>query len=327
MKSLQKLLLTALLTLALALAVGCGDDDDNGDGGGGEPAGGGTASEIDLSGASLTVGSKEFTEQLILGQITIQALEAAGAQTQDQTGLEGSVAARRALTSGEIDMYWEYTGTGWVNYLDNETGLPDADRQYQAVKRADAQNDVEWLEPAPANNTYAFAVREDAGSEIDQVETLSDLADLVETNPELATLCVGEEFATRSDGLPGVEQEYGFKFPGDQVSLVGDAVVYDQITGGDRCNFGSVFATDGRIESNDLRVLEDDRNFFPFFNPALTVRAQVLDSYPQIAELFAPISAALTDEVMTSLNAQVDVEGETAADAASQFLEDEGIVE
>jgi osmoprotectant transport system substrate-binding protein len=313
-------LLTVLLA-ALALAVaGCGDDD----GGGG--SGGTVASGVDLSGASFTVGSKEFTEQLILGQITMQALRAAGAEVRDQTGLEGSLAARRALTSGEIDMYWEYTGTAWVTYLDNEEGVPDAQGQWEQLAEADRGNGVAWLPIAEANNTYAFAVRSDTGTEVDQVETLSDLAELARSNPELATLCVGEEFSTRPDGLPGVEETYGFKFPNDQVSLVGDAVVYDQVARGDRCNFGSVFATDGRIAANELRVLEDDKAFFPFFNPALTVRADVLEEHPQLEELFAPVTEALTDEVLIDLNAKVDVEGQTPEAVAAEFLEEQGIV-
>lgn len=325
---ISRLLAAAFLVAALALAVGCGEDDEGEQAaGGGDGGGGGLASQVDLSGSSFTVGSKEFTEQLILGQITLQALEAAGAETRDQTGLEGSVAARKALTSGEVDMYWEYTGTAWVNYLGHDEPVPDEQRQYERVKQEDLRkNNIAWLQPAPFNNTYAFAVRRDAGPELDQVETLSDLAELAETSPELLTLCVGEEFATRPDGLPGVEREYGFKFPDDQVSLVGDAVVYNQVAQGERCNFGSVFATDGRIEGLDLRVLEDDKSFFPFFNPAPNVRQQVFEQNQALADLLNPIAEALTAEVMTGLNAQVDVEGETPEDVAEQFLAENGFI-
>ena len=318
-------LLAALVAVALraAGAAGCGDDDDSGSTG---PSGSGSASRVDLSGRSFTVGSKEFTEQLVLGQITIKTLEAAGAKVKDQTGLEGSVAARKALTSGETDLYWDYTGTAWVNYLGHDRGIPDEQRQFDQLAREDAaRNKVAWIDRAPANNTYAFAVRSDAGSAVDDVTTLSELAELVRSDPELATLCVGEEFATRSDGLPGVERTYGFRFPDKQVSLVGDAVVYDQVARGDRCNFGSVFATDGRIEAQNLRVLRDDRKFFPFFNLALSVRQPVLDANPELERLFAPIAAALTDEAAAKLNARVDVDGETAEDVAADFLSEQGV--
>lgn len=139
----------------------------------------GVAEDVDLSGASLTVGSKEFTEQLILGHITKLALEEAGADVDDQLGLVGSTAVREALTSGEIDLYWEYLGTGWVTYLENEAGIPDPQEQYEAVRDADAANGVTWLEPAPFNNTYAIATTNETAEELD-ISTISDIRDLVE---------------------------------------------------------------------------------------------------------------------------------------------------
>ena len=115
---------------------------------------------------------------------------------------------------------------------------------------------------------------------------------------------------------------YGFEVPQDNISVVGDSIVYQQVADGSRCNFGSVFSTDGRIQSLDLRVLEDDQKFFPFFNAALNVRQQA--NSPQLAELFNPIAQSLDDETMTALNAQVDVDGEKPEDVASQFLQDNG---
>jgi osmoprotectant transport system substrate-binding protein len=134
---------------------------------------------VDLSGASLSVGSKEFTEQLILGHITKLALEDAGAEVDDQIGLVGSTAVREALTSGEIDLYWEYLGTGWVTYLGNESGLPDVQEQYEAVRDADAANGITWLEPAPFNDTYAIAMTDERAEELD-ITRISQIADLVE---------------------------------------------------------------------------------------------------------------------------------------------------
>ena len=127
------------------VAVGCG--------------GGGTSGEVDLSDANITVGSKEFTEQLILGQMSIMVLENAGATVKDQTRLAGSVAVRKALTSGQIDMYWDYTGTGWIVYLGHTKPIEDSQKQYEAVAKEDLkENGIEWLPPAPANNTYAIAL-------------------------------------------------------------------------------------------------------------------------------------------------------------------------
>ncbi|HEY8527861.1 MAG TPA: glycine betaine ABC transporter substrate-binding protein [Acidimicrobiales bacterium] len=134
--------------------------------------------EVDLSGVSLTVGSKEFTEQLILGHITRLALEDAGADVSDQTGLVGSTASREALTSGEIDLYWEYLGTGWITYLENTEAIPDPQEQYEAVRDADAENGITWLPPAPFNNTYAIATTNEVAEE-HGITQISDIAELI----------------------------------------------------------------------------------------------------------------------------------------------------
>lgn len=321
-RGIRTWLLAIIVALAL-VAAACGGDgggtaapDSNGDGGGR------IGQEIDLSGASFTVGSKEFTEQLVLGHMTRIALEAAGADVRDEIGLQGSTTVRNALTSGEIDMYWEYLGTGWVTHLGNEEGIPGTDEQYEAVRDADAENGIAWLEPTPFNNTYAIAVS-DENAEALGVSSISDLAALVEERPEDATFCAGGEFATRPDGLPGLEEAYGFTIPSGNISNVQDALVYEQVDAGD-CTFGSIFATDGRVAALGLTVLEDDKQFFPPFNASLNVRSSVLDEHPEIETVFADIAAALDDETMTMLNAKVDVDGEDPEDVAEQWLRDNG---
>jgi osmoprotectant transport system substrate-binding protein len=315
-KACAKLLrLIGLIAVLAMVAAGCG-----GAGGGGSVSG-----DIDLSDAEYTVGSKEFTEQLILGQITLQALEAAGATVNDQTGLAGSVAAREALESGEIDMYWEYTGTGWITYLGHTDPVPGRQEQFEAVAKEDLEkNDIKWLAPpAPANNTYAFAVRSEAYEDLG-VKTISDFKQLIEENPEEATICVGTEFSTRDDGLPGVEEAYGFQFPTENIVKMDEGQIYQATDQGERCNFGEVFQTDGRIEGLDLEIVEDDKGFFPLYNPALNVRNQAMD--PKLEKLFAPISEKLTTETLQKLNAQVDVEGQLPEEVAEQWLSENGFI-
>lgn len=317
------------LTLALSLlAAACGGGDEVEEDTGGDASGeevGSIGAEFDLADASLTVGSKEFTEQLILGHITRLALEAAGAEVSDEIGLQGSATVRDALTSGAIDLYWEYLGTGWVTHLGNEEGIPGVEAQYEAVREADLENGIVWLEPTPFNNTYAIAVSDENAERLG-VETIADFAALVEEDPEEATFCAGGEFATRPDGLPGLEEAYGFELPPDNVSTVEDSLVYTQVDEGQTCNFGSVFSTDGRIASLSLTVLEDNEEFFPPFNASLNVRQEVLEETPEIEELFEPIAALLDDETMTSLNAQVAVDGEDPEDVAREFLEENGFI-
>jgi len=275
--------------------------------------------DVDLSGVELTVASKEFTEQLILGEITVQVLEAAGATVDNQVGLIGSDVVRGALTSGDVDMYWEYTGTGWINHLENETPVAGTEEQYVAVRDADAANGIVWLEPAPLNNTYAIAVASETAASM-ELTTLSDLA----ASAEGATLCAASEFLGRNDGLPGLEAAYGFEF--SDVATVELGLIPDQIDSGENCVFGEVFATDSRMAALDLLVLEDDLAFFPVYEPSLNVRQEVFDANPGLAELFAPVAAALDTVTMTALNSEVDQGGSEPADVAAEFLEEQGLI-
>jgi osmoprotectant transport system substrate-binding protein len=312
------------LVVTLLVVAGC---DGAGGSGGGNVGGSDAGEQVSLSGAELTVGSKEFTEQLILGQITLQALEAAGATVEDQIGLAGTVAARKALESGEIDMYWEYTGTGWITHLGHTDPIPDRQEQFEAVAKEDLQkNDIKWLDPpAPANNTYAIAVRSEAYEDLG-VEKLSDFKQLIEENPEEATICVGTEFSTRDDGLPGLEKAYGFQFPSENVVKIDEGQIYQETDKGERCNFGEVFQTDGRIANLDLELVEDDKNFFPIYNPALNVSKETIEEYPQIEKLFAPISEKLTTKELQKLNAKVDVEGQLEDQVAEEWLSEHGFI-
>jgi osmoprotectant transport system substrate-binding protein len=312
-KLTQLLGLFAVLTLIIA---GCGG-----------AGGGGASGDVDLSGAEFTVGSKEFTEQLILGQITLQVLENAGATVNDQIGLAGSVAARKALESGEIDMYWEYTGTGWITHLGHTKPIPDRQKQFEAVAKEDlAKNDIKWLSPpAPANNTYTMAVRSEAYDKLG-VKKLSDFKQLVEENPDEATVCVGTEFSTRDDGLPGMEKAYDFEFPKENIVKIDEGLIYQQTDKGKQCNFGEVFQTDGRIEALNLELIKDDKSFFPIYNPALNVSKEVIEKNPQITKLFAPISEKLTTEELQKLNAKVDVQGQLEDQVAEEWLSENGFI-
>jgi len=305
-----------VLGIALALlTAGCGDDD--GDGGTGTGNGNNNG---ELAGASLTVGAKEFTESKVLGQITAAVLENAGANVDDAS-LSGSATVREALEKGEIDMYWEYTGTGWVNILGNTTeDVPDD--LFEQVSTADMEKSkIAWLEPAPMNDTYAIAVTSEF-AEQNGIATMSDAAAFINDNADQGTLCAASEFLNRDDGLPGLQDAYSFEF--SEVVELDLGLIYTQV--GDACNFGEVFSTDGRIVANDLTVLEDDQGFFLEYNAALTMRQEILDRYPAIADLMAPVSEALTNEEITALNAEVDVNGETEEDVARQWLEDNGLL-
>lgn len=278
------------------------------------------AGDGELSGASITVGSKEFTESHVLAQITALALENAGAKITDQTGISGSATVREALVSKEIDIYWDYTGTGWVNVLGNTTeNLPED--LYAAVAEADAANGIAWLEPANFENTYRIAVKSDF-AKANGIATMTDVADYVNANPKDAAICAASEFINRDDGLPGLQDAYGFKF--SEIVELDLNLIYTQI--GESCSFGEVFSTDARVISNDLTVIDDNDGFFVEYAGAVTLRQETLDEYPAIATILAPISEALTNEAITELNGKVDNDGEDPRDVAEEWLTAEGFI-
>ena len=307
------------LALALALA-GCASDTNTGADGDSKAAGGSISEQYDLAGQTFVVGSKEFTENKILGQITIAAIQAAGGTAEDKTGISGTATVRAALTSGEIDMYWDYTGTGWVNILGNTTtDLPDD--LFKAVKDADAANKVVWIGPSPLNNSYGLAVKKDLADQ-EGLKTMSDLAEYIKANPSDAKICAASEFIQRDDGLQGVEKAYGVKFSVVELDM---NLIYPQV--GKQCVVGEITTTDARIQSNDLFSLEDDKKFFVPYNAALTVRSDVAEANPDLDKLFTEIAEALDNETMIVLNGKVDVDGEREADVAKDWLREKGFIE
>jgi osmoprotectant transport system substrate-binding protein len=314
--------LLAGLFAALLVLSACGEADVDTP----AEAGGSIIEDYDLTGAELTVGSKEFTEQLILGHIARIALEAAGATVDDEIGLAGTAIVRAALLAGEIDLYWEYTGTGWITHLGETEPVPGAQAQYDAVAERDLEeNAIRWLAPGLFDNTYAVAVHESAAAEYD-LSTLSDLQRLLDEDPDAATFCIASEFATRDDGLPGMEAHYGISFPDDNLVMLDEGAIYSEVADRSNCNLGEVFATDGRIAALDLVVLEDDREFFPVYNPAVTVRDDVYQAYPQLGDLFADIAGRLDTVTMQDLNARVDEAGEFPEEVAEDWLRSEGLI-
>jgi osmoprotectant transport system substrate-binding protein len=318
----RRALSALVLTGALAVSA-CGGGDAGGSAGGSGPA----AAGADLTGVQIAVGSKEFTEQLILGQVAVKALEASGATVEDRTNLVGTPVVRGALESGEIDVYWEYTGTAWLGPLGNTDPIPGEQAQFDAVKQADAANGITWFAMAGANNAYAIAANPQAAQEFG-VATISDYARLAQENPAAATLCSAAEFPTRNDGLPAVEQIYGFDLPDAGVAVFDFGLVYTSVAAREPCNFAVVFGTDAQVLANDLVILEDDKQALATYNVAVSMRTEVYEAHAQAYEaLFGAISTELTTERATELNSKVDIDGEAPEDVAEEFLADIGVVE
>ncbi|MEU2123341.1 glycine betaine ABC transporter substrate-binding protein [Nocardia niwae] len=280
----------------------------------------------ELDGVRITVGSKDFTEQNILGYLIEFALTAAGAQVRDLTNIQGSNSVRDAQLHGQIDLAYDYTGTGWINYLGNETPVPDEMGQFEAVRDADlAQHGMVWAAMAPMNNTYALVMSARTAQETG-VRTLSDYAGLVATDPAAAAICVGTEFNVRQDGFPGLARKYEIDAGRVRKQIVQDPVVYQATADGKQCRFGSVAATDGRIPALNLVLLQDDRGFFPKYNAALVLRKSFAEEHPEVITVLTPISQRLTNEVITELNRQVDVDGREPAEVARDWMVAQGFV-
>jgi osmoprotectant transport system substrate-binding protein len=279
-------------------------------------------------GVEVTVGSKNFTEQLILGKIAVIALRVSGFDVVDRTNIPGSVAAREGMTNGKIDMEWEYTGTAWISYLGHEDGIPDREEQWQAVRDADAEHGLTWLRPAPMNNTYGLAVRSEAVADLGGISKVSQIAELP---VEQRTFCVESEFASRNDGFEPLLETYDMPLgqpdgvPRGNVRTLDTGAIYSATDSG-ACNFGEIFTTDGRLKALDLTVLEDDRAFFPAYNVAPVLRTDLLEQHPQVADVLDRISPLLTDEVLIDLNGRVDVDGQDPGQVARDWMVSEGLV-
>ncbi|MFJ2236738.1 glycine betaine ABC transporter substrate-binding protein [Streptomyces sp. NPDC087859] len=279
---------------------------------------------LPLKGADLTVTSKEFTEQLILGAIMGIAFQAAGADVLDRTGIQGSIGAREAVKSGDADGMYEYTGTAWITYQGNSEPIADPREQWEAVRKADLNNGVTWLAPASLNNTYALAMNQ-ANFKKYGTRTLSDVAALSKSDPGTVTLCVESEFANRADGLPGMAKAYGMSVPAKNITQMDTGIIYTQVKKGS-CTYGEVFTTDGRIKSMNLVVMADDKKFFPNYNAAPAINSETLKRWPAIAEVLDPVTRKLNNTVAQELNAKVDVQGQDPHQVALDWMEDEGFV-
>ncbi|AXG78089.1 glycine/betaine ABC transporter substrate-binding protein [Streptomyces paludis] len=317
---------TALATLTvlagLAGLAGCGlksgspmvDNVEPGRLGAGKP----------LKGASLTVTSKNFSENIILGEMIGLIFKAAGAEVLDRTNLPGSISAREAIVKGDADAMYEYTGTAWITYLGHEKPIQNSQKQWAAVRNADRAHGVVWLPQSTLNNTYSLGINQ-ANNKKYKLRTLSDAAALARKNPSAVSVCVENEFASRDDGLTGMQKAYDMPLSASQIKKMDAGIVYTQVAKG-ACLLGEVFTTDGRIQALHLDILADDRHFFPLYNAAPVIHAATFKKHPQIAKLLDPLSKRLNTKVAQELNAQVDVAGEDPHNVAKQWLIKEGFI-
>jgi len=268
--------------------------------------------------AGFKIGSKNFTEQVVLGEIYAQGLEAGGVPVERKLNMGGTLIAHQALVSGEIDMYPEYTGTALANVLKAET-MTDPDAVYQKVKtHYDKELKLRWLKPTRINNTYVLVVLPETA----QKHNLKTLSDLAKVSKQLS-LGAGPEFRTRKDGIPGLKAKYGMEWKEDRQFAIG---LRYQALANKQVDVIDGYATDGQISAQKLVKLEDDKRLWPPYFVAPVARPQALKDHPKAEEILDRLSALLDEASMSEMNWRVDGNKEEPKDVARDFLKKKGVL-
>ena len=285
-------------------------------------------STISLSQASanepVVVSSKIDTEGSVLGELIIQTLERHDIPTENRLQLGGTSVVRSALEAGEIDVYPEYTGNG--AFFFDMTDSPvwnDAEEAYATVRERDAEQDLIWLEPASANNTWAMSIREDVAEEHELV-SLEDLAAYLADGGEFK-FAASAEFVESAQALPAFQEAYGFELSDEQLLVLSGGntaatmrAAAQQTSG---VNAAMTYGTDGGLSALGLVVLEDSKGVQPVYQPAPVVRESVLEAYPDIQTLLNDVFATLDEDTLQTLNADVAVNGLSPTQVVSDYLD------
>ena len=277
---------------------------------------------------ALRVGSKIDTEGALLGQLILQVLEAGGVKTENRLQLGSTKIVRSALLAGEIDLYPEYTGNGAFFHADEKSpAWKNLAAGYERIKSLD-QGKLVWLPPAPANNTWAIAVRKDLAA-AHKLKSLDDFGRWVTAGGKVR-LAASAEFVERPDALPAFQTAYGFKLGQQQLLVLagGDTsatvkAAAEQTSG---VNAAMAYGTDGPVAALGLVILDDVKSVQPVYAPAVVVRAEVLAREPKVAALLAPLFKTLDSATLRGLNAQIALEGRDAKKVAAAYLLAKGLV-
>lgn len=271
--------------------------------------------------ADLTVGGKDFTEQFLLAEMTKQLLEKKGYGVEKKDGM-GTNIVRAALESGEVDLYWEYTGTALVTF-DKITDRLSPEETYAKVKELDAAKGLVWLTASKANDTYALAIRKN-NPHTDGMATISDLAAAYKAG-KTVVMAPTAEFVKRQDGLIGLQKMYDFEAGRANVRPMEIGLVYPALANGD-VDVAVAGATDGRIASMGLVLLKDDKRFFPNYAIVPVVRQATLDAHPDIKDILEGLAAKLDDATVQRLNGEVDVKKKSVEEVSTSFLKEQGLL-
>lgn len=280
--------------------------------------------------AQVVVSSKIDTEGALLGNIILQVLDANGIAVTDRLSLGATPIVRAAITAGEIDIYPEYTANAGFFYNQaDDAAWKDADAAFALAKQLDYDNaQIVWLQPAPANNTWAVAITSTL-AESSGIASFSDFGSYVADGGEIK-LAASAEFVNSESALPAFQEAYGFTLSPDQMIVLsgGDtaATIAAAAQGTDGANAAMVYGTDGAIAAAGLVVLEDDKGVQPVYEPAPIIREEVLLANPEIETLLTPVFEGLDLQTLQTLNGRIQVDGEAASDVARDWLTQNGFL-
>ena len=271
----------------------------------------------------IVVGAKDFTEQYVLGNLISLLLQENGFKVEEKFGTAAAI-TRAGLTSGQIDLMPDYTGTAWAAYLKHTEKISDPIELFNLVKEEDLeQNNMVWLGRTTFNNTYALAIKKDM---IDTMGiSISSLTDYINKNPEKVLFAVNHTFYEREDGIFGMAEYYSMNILRKNVKTMDTGLTYEAIDR-DQVDVAMVFGTDGKLRKFDLLVLDDDKHFFPIYNVSIVINKDVLDQYPEIEEILLPITQLIDTTTMIDLNYEVDGMGKPAKMVAEEFLKEKGLI-
>jgi osmoprotectant transport system permease protein len=268
----------------------------------------------------IVIGSKNFTENRFLAEVTAQLIEArTDIEVDRRLGLGGTTVVFTALQSGELDLYPEYTGTAWVVHLGIEEQESDPLRVYLRCAREFKERfDLVWVEPFGFENSYALAVRRDFGERFG----LKRISDLLGHEDDISA-GVSHEFLARGDGFPGLAKSYGLTL--DNVRGMQHELSYQAIEQG-TIDLIDTYTTDGKLLRYDLTLLEDDLGFFPPYDAASIVRAETLERHPELRSLLSELAFTIDDDRMRQFNARIEDLGGAFEQVAREFLVEEGLI-
>ncbi|WGS64724.1 ABC transporter substrate-binding protein [Marinitoga aeolica] len=272
---------------------------------------------------TIVVGSKMFTEGYVIANMISLLLKDAGFKVEEQFGLT-SFPLRAAIENGQVDIYSEYTGTAWAAYFKQKKNIYDPYELFNEVAKLDYEkNKIVWINMIPFNDTYAMAVRNEF-AEKNNIRTLSDLAKFV-NNGNKVIFGVNPEFYERADGFFAMANAYNMNVPKKYVKTMEAGLTYEAVSAG-KIDVAMVYSTDAKLLKYNLTVLKDDKSFFPLYNPAVLVREEVLNKYPEIKEILKPLTLYLNENIIIRLNYLVDVKGMEPEIVAKNYLKGLGLI-